>query len=127
MLSRQHQPHPRADDRERIASARQAAEALFTSKPPVSAPSVADTAPADQSVRKPRVLSIISTAPARHVELETPVNPEPHTTPEIPASDFARIRSWVKYGMTVPQVAKVYGVVAGEIERILRQARRPSA
>jgi len=122
LLSRVQQSHPRGDDHERITRARQTAEALSTSKLLVSAPSVADTAPADQSVRKPRVLSIISTASARHVELETPVNPEPQTTPAIPASDFARIRTWVKYGMTVPQVAKVYGVAAGDIERILRQA-----
>ena len=122
MLNRQ-QPHPRGDDHERITRARQKAEALFTSKPPVSGPSVPASPPADQSLRKPRVLRTISpVAPVRHEELETPVNPEPHTTPEIPASDFARIRTWVKYGMTVSQVAKVYGVVAGEIERILHQA-----
>jgi hypothetical protein len=119
-LPNRQQPHPRGNDREQITKARQAAETLFASKPPVSAPPVGDTAPADQSARKPRVLRIIS--PARHEELETPVDPEPHTTPAIPAADFARIRTWVKYGMTVPQVAKVYGVVAGEIERILRQA-----
>ena len=124
MLSRVQQSHARGDDHERITRARQTAEALFTSKPPVSGPSVPDSPPADQSARKPRVLRIISTmAPVRHEELETPVNPEPHTTPEIPASAFARIRTWVKYGMTVSQVAKVYGVVVAEIERIL--ARRP--
>jgi len=121
-LLSQQQTHLRGDDRKRISRARQAAEALFTVKPAVSTPSVSDTAPADQSARKPRVLRIISPAPARHEELETPVDPEPHTTPAIPAADFARIRTWVKYGMTVPQVARVYGVVAGEIERILRQA-----
>jgi hypothetical protein len=32
------------------------------------------------------------------------------------------IRTLVKYGMTVAQVAKVYGVAAGAIARILRQA-----
>ena len=123
MLNRQ-QPHPRGDDHERLTRARQKAEALFTSKPQVSGPSVPDSPPADQSLRKPRVLRTISpAAPVRHEQLETPVNPEAHTTPEIPASDFARIRTWVKYGMTVSQVAKVYGVVVAEIERIL--ARRP--
>jgi hypothetical protein len=40
---------------------------------------------------------------------------------KIPRSQFVRIRM-VKYGMTVAQVAKVYGVDAGEIARILRQA-----
>lgn len=122
LLSRQHQPHPHTDDRQRIDSARQAAEALFTSKPPVSAPSVADTAPADQAARKPRVLRIISPEPARHQEPETPDAPEPSPTPSVPASQVARIRTWVRYGLTVHQVAKVYGVPIGEIERVLRHA-----
>ena len=41
---------------------------------------------------------------------------------KIPRSQFVRIRSLVKYGMTVGQVAKVYGIDAGEIARILREA-----
>jgi hypothetical protein len=40
---------------------------------------------------------------------------------EIPRSQFARIRTLAKYGMTVAQVAKVYGFAVGEIERILRR------
>jgi hypothetical protein len=42
-------------------------------------------------------------------------------TPEIPASQVARIRALVKYRMTARQVAEVYGVAVGEIERILRK------
>jgi len=42
--------------------------------------------------------------------------------PEIPVSQFARIRTWVKYGMTASQVAQVYKVTVEEIERILRKA-----
>jgi hypothetical protein len=42
--------------------------------------------------------------------------------PQIPASRFARIRTWVKYGMTVADVAQVYGVAVEEIEGILRDA-----
>jgi len=41
---------------------------------------------------------------------------------QIPRSQFVRIRTLVKYGMTAAQVAEVYGVDAGEIARILRQA-----
>jgi hypothetical protein len=33
-----------------------------------------------------------------------------------------RIRTWVRYGMTARQVAEVYGVAVGEIERIVRKA-----
>jgi hypothetical protein len=117
----QHHP-PRGDDRERITSARQAAEALFTPKPQPVEPSVSDPAPsAERPARKPRVLAVLSPAPVRDEEAP-PVDPEPRTTRQIPRSHHARIRTWVKYGMTVPQVAEVYGVPAGVIERILRRA-----
>ncbi len=39
---------------------------------------------------------------------------------EIPRLQFARIRTWMNYGMTVAQVADLYGAAVGEIERILR-------
>ena len=123
MLSRQQQPHPRGDDRERITRARQAAEALFTAKPPVSEPSVPDSALSDQSARKPRVLRIVSpVAPVRHEQLETPVSHEPQTPRQIPRSQFARIRTLVKYGMMGSQIAEVYGVPIAEIARVLRKA-----
>ncbi|MGH7113896.1 MAG: hypothetical protein ACREE9_05325 [Stellaceae bacterium] len=117
MLSRQHQPYPRGDDRERITRARQAAEALFKAKP-ISGLSVADTAPPDQLARKPRVLRITSPAVP---EPETPVAPELPRTSPVPALQVARIRAWVKYGMTLSQVAEVYGAGVDEIKRILRQ------
>jgi hypothetical protein len=120
-LPSRQQLHTRGDDRERVTKARQAAEALFTVKPPVSTPSVSDTPPADQSVRKPRVLRIIPPSPVRHDEAETPVAPAPPTR-EIPRSQFGRIRALARYGMTVAQVAQVYGVAVGEVEHILRQA-----
>ena len=117
----QHQPQLRGDDRERISKARQAAEALFTSKPPVSGPSDPDSPPADQSARKPRVLAIAPAASVRREDAETPVIPEPQATREIAQSEFARIRTLAKYGMTVAQVAEVYGAAVGEIERILHK------
>ena len=119
---RQQQHHPRGDDRERTTSARQAAEALFTPKRRPVEPSVSDPAPsAEQPARKPRVLSILSPAPIPDNEVAAPANPEPRTTREIPRSEHARIRTWVNYGMTIPQVAEVYEVAIGVIERILRQ------
>jgi hypothetical protein len=72
--------------------------------------------------RKPRVLAITPVALVRREGAETPVILEPQATREIARSQFARIRTLVKYGMTVAQVAKVYGAAVGEIERILRQA-----
>lgn len=118
MLSREQQPHPRGDNREGIIRAHQAAEALFKPKPSVSIPPVSEAAPGAQAARKPRVLQIVSPATERRPEPENPVRPAP-PPPEIPRSQFARIRTWVKYGMTVAQVAQVYGVADGEIERIL--------
>jgi hypothetical protein len=120
---REQRHHPRGDDRERITSARQVAEALFTPKRQPVAPSLSDPAPsAERPARKPRVLPISSPAPVRNEEVAPPVNPEPGTTREIPRSHHARIRTWVNYGMTIPQVAEVYGVAVGVVERILRRA-----
>jgi hypothetical protein len=113
---------PRGDDREGTASARQAAEALFTPKRQPVEPSASATVPSEeQPPRKPRVLPILSRAPVRNEEAATPVNPEPRTTRHIPRSEHARIRTWVEYGLTIPQVAEVYGVAVGVIERIFRQ------
>jgi hypothetical protein len=111
------------NDRERINRARQAAEALFQPKPPVAQPSIAKPPPAaDPSTSQPRMLRPSSSAPVRHAAAEAPVNREPPTPPEIPASRYSRIRAWVKYGMTIPQVAQIYGVAVDEIKRIVRKA-----
>jgi hypothetical protein len=113
---------PREDERERITSARRAADALFTTKRQVTKQSVSDSLPsADESARKPRVLKVLSPAPVRHEEPKAPVEPKERIASEIPASQFARIRAWVKYGMSVAQVAGIHGVAANVIERILRQ------
>jgi hypothetical protein len=61
-------------------------------------------------------------APVRDEAVEAWGSSEQQPTPEIPRSQFARIRALVKYGMTVPQVAEAYGVAVGEIARILRKA-----
>ena len=118
----QQQHHFRGDDRQQITRAREAAEALFRPKRQLIEPSVPETPPAaDSSARKPRVLTIASPAPVQ-AEREAPVSPKQQMTPEIPRSQFDRVRTWVKYGMTASQVAEVYGVPVGEIERILRKA-----
>ena len=121
LLTRQQQPRPRGDDRERTTRARQVAEALFASKP-VTSPSVPQTVTDDQAVRKPRVLGIIPPSRStRQDQPPSPVAPAPPTV-EIPRSQFPRIRTWIKYGMSVAQVAQVYGVSASEIERIFGKA-----
>ena len=122
MFSRWQRPYPRGNDREPITKARQEAEALFTSKRPISEPSVPNSlVPADQSTRKPRIPRVLSTAPVRREGGDASVSSEQRMTSEIPSSQFVRIRAWAKYGMTAAQVAGVYGVAVGVIERILRQ------
>jgi hypothetical protein len=120
LLSRQEHRYSGAD-RARITRARQAAEALFTAKPAVSVPSVADTA-ADQSSRKPRVLRVTSPPPTGVEPLKASVSLEPTTTPAIPPAHFARIRIWMRHGMTIAEVAAVYGLAVDELARILRNA-----
>jgi hypothetical protein len=123
VLNRRQPPyHLQGDDRERISGARRAAEALFAPKREPVEPSASDSVASVEQSRKPRVLAISSPAPVRNKDVAPPANPEPQTTREIPRSQYARIRTWVKYGMTISQVAKVYGVAVGVIERILRPA-----
>jgi hypothetical protein len=118
------QSHDRGRDRERDTNARQAAEALFAPRRPLPEQSIrAASAPAGEPVRKPRVLSVSSTAPhPRQERLAASTGPTERTTPKIPKAQFARIRAWRRYGMTAQQVADVYGVAVSEIERILLAA-----
>jgi hypothetical protein len=124
LFTRRQQQHPRGDNRDRLTKARQEAEALFTSKPPIKETAVPHPQmPVNQAARKPRILRASSTAPIRQQESAAQVSTEPPITPiQIPSSQFARIRAWVKYGMTAAQVAGMYGVAVDAIERILRQA-----
>ena len=123
MLNTQQLQHSgRGDDRERVASARQAAEALFPPKRQVTEQPVPDSVPpAEPSARKPRILSALPPAPVRREQGAAPTISEERMTTEIPRSQFARIRVWAEYGMTAAQVAAVYGVPVGAIERILRE------
>jgi hypothetical protein len=122
VLNRRQQMHPRGDDRERITRARQAAEALFTPKPQIAEQSVPESRPtADHSARKPRILPISPATSLGREAVETPVSLKQQTVRGIPVSQFERIRTWVKYGMTVPQVAQFYGIAVEEIKRILQK------
>jgi hypothetical protein len=122
LFNRSHQPDDRGDNHERTISARQAAEALFTPKPQRIEPSLREIAPAGEPLRKPRVLAVAVGTPVPHDEPAQAMRAESIRKSVIPAADFARIRAWVKYGMTAVQVADVYGVAADEVERILGTA-----
>lgn len=112
-----------AKDPERIASARRAAEALFAPNQLHAQRSVREEVSpmAGQPLRKPRVLAITSPAPVGPEERGEPISTKRQTGRKIPRSQFARIRTWVTYGMTAPQVAEIYGASVAEIERILEK------
>ncbi len=68
------------------------------------------------------MLEIIA-GPAKSDEaVKAAAAPEPQATPQIPRSQFSRIRLLVKYGMTVRQVAEHYGAEIDEIRRIIRNS-----
>jgi hypothetical protein len=116
-----HQHRATGDHRERLASARKAAEALFSPNRQVTGQSTRGGTAAGESVRKPRVLAISPAAPGRHEELDAPIGPKQQKmTPKIARSQMARIRTLVRYGMTARQVAELYGVDVDEISRIVR-------
>ena len=123
MLTSPPRTDPRDHNRARITNARRAAEELFRPKPQAPREATPNAlSPGEQLPREPRILAISPAPPIRGAAVETPVSPRPPTMPEIPASQFARIRTWVKYGMTVTQVAQIYEVTVEEIERVLRKA-----
>src|SRR5271155_5697828 len=88
------------DDRERKARAQQAAEALFAAK------SSLNEKPVDQSALRPQVLPTAQ-PPVQPETIRAPADPQPPSPKAISAADLPRIRTWIKYGMTIAQVAAV--------------------
>jgi hypothetical protein len=103
---------PFRDDREQKAQARQAAEALFAPKPP---PPSVDEPPAGQPGRQPRILK--PAPPAAHEPTHAAATSE--AVAAISPPHVARIRAWMKYGMTIAQIADTYRVPITEIKRLL--------
>ena len=98
-----------------VNSARSAAEALFKPRDFLQERPAEETpAPGTpSSVRKPRILrALVGPAPKPPSEM-------PAAGEAIPLSHLSRIRIWLDYGMTVPQVARVYGVAVSVVERLL--------
>jgi hypothetical protein len=60
--------------------------------------------------------------PIRQKTADASVGPEQPAAPEIPVNKRSRVRTLVKYGMSVSQVADLYRVPVATIERILRKA-----
>jgi hypothetical protein len=68
------------------------------------------------------VLPILPPAPIRQQTVEPPAGSEAARAPDVPAKKAARLRTLVKYGMTVSQVAELYRVPVETVERILQTA-----
>jgi hypothetical protein len=107
------------DHREGIARA----EAPSRSSQPITNLSVLhEIVPADQSRLRPHVLDTVASAPNRHESaVKTTVSFGPS---EIPASQLRRAQAWLKYGMTVAQIAEILGVGVDEMYQILRKSGR---
>jgi hypothetical protein len=107
------------DNRERIARA----EAPSGSGRPITKLSVSDEIELpDQSRLRPHVSDTVASVPNRHESpVETPVSFRPR---EIPASQLRRAQAWLRYGITVHEVAQILGVDVGEIYRTLRKSGR---
>jgi hypothetical protein len=105
-----------------MTAARHAAEALFRAKVPEPARQALTTAPPapDQSGRRPRILRAVE--PARRNREAIVVAPPAAATPaapSVPRLDLPRIKTWLKYGMTIAQVAQLYDLAIHDLERLL--------
>jgi hypothetical protein len=124
-------------ERQRVQTARQAAEALFRPMrqvAPVEAPTlpVAPTPPSTEpdAPRKPRILSATPVASVPAEKRETPAAAAltlrrvdtRRKAQKIPKSAHGRIKTLTTYGMTVEDVAELYGVPASAIARIVSPA-----
>jgi hypothetical protein len=121
------------DSRGSINQAREAAEALFKprrSQLPIQTPTAAPNgaAASEQPVpRQPRIFTTTPDAIIDEDQREAAVTSKrkarrtshTHEAQTIGRSDYGRIRALVQYGMTPEQVADVYGVPIGRIERIV--------
>ena len=103
---------PHNDDKGQATTARRTAEALFAPKkePPVREPEVAVP-------YKPRILAA---QPPGSNAAATAVSPTQETRRAIPKSQVDRIRTWLRYGMTVRQAADACGVSVSELKEALR-------
>lgn len=119
------------NNRERIDRVRQAAEELFkptrrieaSPPPPSTSDGVAAEGPAQ---RQPRIFALPPRM-ALSVQREPAPEPKParrkpaprHPARAVPPSQIGRVRTLTSYGMTPAQVAELYDVTVGEIERII--------
>jgi len=107
------------DDRQRDTRASEAAEALFAPKRAVPKTLAAESlVPASPPARTTRLAYSQPSARAEKSEPETA--PASSIIQAISDPQLPRIRTWLKFGMKLRQVAQLIGVDAKEIEHMLR-------
>src|ERR1051326_3512060 len=116
----------RQNHEQELKRVRQAAEALFAPKRPVTEPAGPVSTPSEnQQPRRPRILPALGLQ-STPTHLEAPQLPQSRQsrrpTQQLAARHLPRIRTWLKYGMTVRQAARVCRVSVSEIERVLQKA-----
>ena len=125
------------NDREQSNRTRQNAEDLFKPKPQTTRADVPTSAENDASSadhqprRQPRIFATPLVVPMSTARVESAAEPiqlrrkttAKRETREIPVSQFGRVRTLTSYGMTPAQVAELYGVTGGEIDRIINPRR----
>jgi DNA-directed RNA polymerase specialized sigma24 family protein len=112
--------------------AREEAENLFKPRPrpPTAEASGAasnNVVDEQQTKRPPRIFLVPPVVPMGQAKPVNATEPEPiqrrravkRETRHVPPSQFGRIRALANYGMTQTEVAELYGVSVGEIERIV--------
>jgi hypothetical protein len=119
------------NNRDKVNRARQAAEQLFKPAPvnterDLSSPSGNNGGAAEPQRRQPRIFTMPPRVPVNN-EPDSSAKPKPAPRPAVgrrraatvPPSQFGRVRALATYGMTLQEVADLYGVAVEEIARIL--------
>ena len=106
-----------------MTAARQAADALFRPniRPRTHANGTDDrTSRARPTSAAARVLRAVEAArPNLEHIVVAAVAATTSAAPSIPPSDLTQIKTWLKYGMTIAQVAQVYSIAIRDLERLL--------
>lgn len=120
--------HPRGDDAS-ARKAREAAEALFKSRPAETLQSsgpVTATAPSGEApARRPRIIAIppaMPAAPQTDAATPAPTRTGSAKARHVMARDYPRIRTLATHGMTLGEVAELYDVPVSLIEKIVARS-----
>jgi hypothetical protein len=107
---------------EPMSKAREAAEALFRPKQQLAVDRPNGPASVEsETQRTPRIITVPAAEPHREA-IAKPRTPRRETGSrihKIRKSEYGRVRALAGYGMTLDQVAALYGVPATNIERIV--------